>query len=114
MRRAPVPEMDWVTAICKKEAKHEFQIYTKEECAYRIVLQGSTVSTVGKESGTLSEFGQTSDWEILLVGVRVRNELLCLLDRVEDVWLAIVVAVSTNTKIDLAWILVGFECLSHT
>ena len=81
---------------------------------YSVVLQGCAVFAVSKPDSSLVEFRQTTNGQVLLVGVRSAEDLLCLLDTGEDVRLSILIAVSTNTKVDLARILVGLESLGNT
>lgn len=80
----------------------------------RVLLQGNTICAICKLRCCLGEVGQTSDRKVLLVGVRLGKKLLCLLDSAENVGLAIVVTVSTNTKVDFARVLIRLECLSDT
>ena len=79
---------------------------------YGVALQGSTVCTIGKESGTLSEFRETGDGEVLLVGLRRLDDLFSLLHAVQHVGLAILVTVGSDAKVDFARVLVSLERFS--
>ena len=58
--------------------------------------------------GSLAELSETIDGKVLLVEAGISNDsLLCLSDDWEDVGLAIVVTVSTDTKVDLLWVLIS-------
>ena len=65
--------------------------------------------------GALAELSKTIDGQILLIKSGISdNCCLSLADDGEDVGLAIVVAVGTDTKVDLLGVLVGLEALSQT
>lgn len=66
-------------------------------------------------TGTLVEISISIDWEVLLVELVVGHDLgLNLAHNWENIWLSIVVAVGTNTKVDLVWVLVGLEANSES
>ena len=112
-----MPEIDCVTAICDSRRGSGISVQRVNEIiimTYSVVLQGCAVFTVSKPDSSLVEFRQTTNGQVLLVGVRSAEDLLCLLDTGENVRLSILIAVSTNTKVDLARILVGLEGLSNT
>ena len=81
---------------------------------YGVALQRSTVGAVSQLDGSLGKVCKTGDGEVLLVGLRSLNDLLSLLHAVEDVGLAILVAVGTDAQVDFAGVLVGLESLSDT
>ena len=65
--------------------------------------------------GALAELSETIDGQILLIKSGISdNCCLSLADDGEDVGLAVVVAVGTDTKVDLLGVLVGLEALSQT
>lgn len=76
--RAPVPEMDCVTAICcifgvsaapKKNERGETN---------RILVEWYTIDAVGKLGSILSEGGETRDRKILLVQLCKSQRFFCL------------------------------------
>ena len=85
-----------------------------ERNTYRALLQRHAVRAVRELSGSLGELGETGDGEVLLVRVRLGEDLLSLLDRVQDVRLAVVVAVRADAEVDLARVLVRLERLGDT
>ena len=111
-----MPEIDCVTAICDSRRGSGISVQRVNEIimTYSVVLQGCAVFAVSKPDSSLVEFRQTTDGQVLLVGVGSAEDLLGLLDTGENVRLSILIAVSTNTKVDLARILVGLESLSNT
>ena len=65
--------------------------------------------------GSLAEFSQTINWQVLLIKSRVSHNLgFGLAHDGEDVGLAVVVAVSTNTEVDLLGVLVILEAGGKT
>jgi hypothetical protein len=77
-------------------------------------LQRGAVCTVSQLDGGLGELGQTSNGEVLLVGLRRLDDVFSLLHSVEHVGLAVLIAVGANTQINFAGILVGLEGLGNT
>ena len=78
------------------------------------LLQRDAVRTVRELRRRLGEFGETSDREVLLVRVLLDEELLRLLHRVQNVRLAVLVAVRADAEVDFARVLVGLEGLGDT
>mgnify|MGYP000868618480 CR=1 FL=1 len=60
-------------------------------------VEGGGIRAVGQLDGGLGEFGNTSDTSILLVHLLLDDGLLSLADRGQDVGLASIVAVGTDT-----------------
>ena len=81
---------------------------------YRVGRERRTVCAVCQLHGRLREVSETSDRKVLLVGVRGGDDVLRLLHAVEYIRFAVLVAVSTNTQVYLAGVLVGLECLRDT
>ena len=77
-------------------------------------MEGRAVRAVGEFDCGLGKVRETSNGKVFLVRVGGSNNVLCLLYAVEDIRLAVLIAVGTNTKVDLARILVGLESLSNT
>ncbi len=76
MRRAPVPEMDWVTATWSGVEQPGVKLYGR--VTHSTLLQGDAFSSVGQESGVPGELGETSNWEVLLVGKASKDDFLGL------------------------------------
>ena len=60
-------------------------------------VEGGRVGAVGELGGELGEFGNTGDASVLLVQLVVNDLLLGGADRGEDIRLALVVTVGTDT-----------------
>ena len=100
--------------------------------AYGTGFQWCAICAICQESGVFSELRKTGDSKVFLVRVRRRNEVLGLkrdasicresattvsahpLYCVQDVRLAFIIPVGTNSKVDLAGVLVSFESLRDT
>ena len=79
-----------------------------------VLLERRAVRAVRELRSGLGELGETRDGEVLLVRVGRREDVLGLLDGVEDVRLAVVVAVRADAEVDLARVLVRLERLGNT
>jgi hypothetical protein len=77
-------------------------------------VEGRRVGAVGEFGGERGELGDTGDPGVLLVQLCVDDLVLGLTDGGEDVGLASIVTVSTDTEVDLLVELVGLESLSDT
>ena len=100
--------------------------------AHRTRLQRCAVGAIGQEGGVFCELRETGNSKVFLVRVRGSDEVLSLecsasIDREsaatvstnplhsgQDVRLALIVPVSTNSKVDLAGVFVGLESLRDT
>lgn len=74
-------------------------------------LDGRRVFAVCQHDGVLDKVGETSDGKVLLVVLLSQDLLLGLADRGQDVGLAVLIAVSSYTQVDLARVLVLLEGL---
>ena len=79
-----------------------------------VLLERRAVRAVRELRSGLRKLGETRDGEVLLVRVGRREDVLGLLDGVEDVRLAVVVAVRADAEVDLARVLVRLERLGDT
>lgn len=80
IRRAPVPEMDWVTAIYWESDLGLVHRPSKnpEKWAHGTGFQRNAVVTIGQKSCVLCELWKTSDSKVFLVRVSRSNEGLSL------------------------------------
>lgn len=81
---------------------------------HRVVIQWLALRAVRELGSTLGELGETADGQVLFVRVACSKEFFGLPDTGQHVRLAVAVTVCTDTKIDLAGILVSLECLGNT
>ena len=82
--------------------------------AYRVALDRCAVLSIRKLSSRLCEVAMSNNGKVLLVRVLLDEDLLRLLDRIQNVRLAILITVRANTKVNLAGVLVGLERLGDT
>ena len=101
MRRAPVPEIDCVTATCTAAIRRVKTVPPHRAImnTHSALLQRDAVRTVRELRRRRSELGETSDGKVLLVRVGLGEGLLRLFDGIEDVRLAVVVAVRADTEV---------------
>ena len=117
MRSAPVPEIDCVTAIYEPAATSGPRAHPSPPAraanTYAVLLERGALRAVRELRRGRSELGQARNGEVLLVRVRLGEDLLRLLDGVQDIRLAVVVAVRADTEVNLARVLVRLERLGN-
>jgi hypothetical protein len=70
--------------------------------------------TIRQKGGVLGEFRKTSNREVFLVGLRRLDKFLGPFHTRQNVGLSLSIPVSTNTKVDLPWVLVRLKGFGDT
>ena len=105
-----VTDVDWCWSVFLQELTNYSESTSSTQSLRRSNTTASNIGMVpSKENttGTLCEILQAIDWCILFVeAVIICNRLFSLSDNWENKWFAIFSSVSTDTKVNLTWVLI--------